>query len=244
MIRDMGSMIHDLNRSPESAPPDGQSAHPSRGNTVSFLRRRNEPHMIRHLFHMAFGIFLTFAYLVVVPTKSVFTLVFGVCTSGVLLLEVLRLRSRNLNRKFLRDLWLILRRDEVTRISSGSFFMMGVFLTSALFPGPIFVMALLFLTFGDPIAAVVGKRFGRRRMFGVRKATDAGTLACFLVCMTVALITAAAYGLFPRHLLVPFAVAAGAVGALAELVRVPYLDDNFTFPVLSATFLWGLGFLF
>jgi acyl phosphate:glycerol-3-phosphate acyltransferase len=140
-----------------------------------------------------------------------------------LAIEVFRLnhpRTRNVFRHFFGEL---IRDHEEVSLLGSTYLLLGCLLTIHLFWKPIAVLALGFLIVGDTVAAIVGKYFGRLRMFGK---TIEGSLACFLVCFAL------------TRLMPDIPVGVGLVGALTatvfELLPIP-LDDNFRIP-LSAGF--------
>jgi len=92
------------------------------------------------------------------------------------------------------------------------------------------------LGFGDPAAAVLGRRFGRVQLIHGR--TLEGTLS-FVAASTAAAFTALALGYpySPGQALL-LALAGSAAGALAELVSLR-VDDNFTVPLSAACGAWG-----
>lgn len=100
---------------------------------------------------------------------------------------------------------------------------------------------MLFLCFGDPIASYFGIRFGKDKLVGNK--TLQGTMAGFVVCTLVALVYYYYNNIMLDRVLI-VAPISGLIGALAELVPVGKMDDNFTFPVISATCLYILFGLF
>jgi dolichol kinase len=107
-------------------------------------------------------------------------------------------------------------------------------MTVLIFPKAVAIAALCLLIGGDTAAALVGKRFGRVRVFGSK--TLEGTLA--FIAVGIALnqaVSLAMARLEPDATgwLTPAAVAIGAlVGAVVEAVPLP-IDDNFAIPILS-----------
>ncbi|MGD9141956.1 MAG: SEC59/DGK1/VTE5 family protein [bacterium] len=95
-------------------------------------------------------------------------------------------------------------------------------ITVFLFPKQVAVAALCFLIIGDTVAALVGRRFGRIRLFG--RKTLAGSLAFFVVAF-------AAGSVIPG-LDTYTALIGAAVAAVAEALPLP-VDDNFSIPILS-----------
>ena len=84
-------------------------------------------------------------------------------------------------------------------------------------------VAVLYLALGDPVAELVGRRWGRSG----RRKTWAGTLGCLVACLAAAAVGVVMGGLEP------WAVVLGA--AVATLVErwSPPPDDNVWIPVLS-----------
>ncbi len=123
---------------------------------------------------------------------------------------------------FLRIFSPILRSQEQKGGPTGAtYFLIGSFLCILFFDKTLAIVCLCFLTLGDLCAALIGKQWGRIKLFS-RKSLE-GSLACFVVCTTVALLI----GLHPVVAL------AGALAAtLIELLPIG-VDDNVTIPLIS-----------
>ena len=67
-----------------------------------------------------------------------------------------------------------------------------------------------------------------------------GTIAAFVVC-AVATFSFIVYYNYLSERVIVVSLIAGLIGALAELIPIGKLDDNFTLPLLSAI---GLSLLF
>ena len=94
------------------------------------------------------------------------------------------------------------------------------------------VVALLFLSVGDPLAALVGSRYGRVKVWAK---TLEGTLA-FLV---VSLVIAAVFRLTTQvETYWPLAVGA-AVATVVEMLPLP-IDDNLLPPLMSGAVMAAL----
>lgn len=92
--------------------------------------------------------------------------------------------------------------------------------------------AILQLALGDAASALVGKAFGRTKLFGGLKSLE-GSLAGFAVGFAAAL----ACGVRPGA-----AFAAALAGSLAELLpTTPWFNDNLWIPIASATVLRLMG---
>jgi glycerol-3-phosphate acyltransferase PlsY len=82
------------------------------------------------------------------------------------------------------------------------------------------IVCLGFLTLGDLFAALIGKKWGRIKLFS-QKSLE-GSLACFTVCALIALIK--------FHPVI--AITGAIVATLIELLPTG-LDDNVTMPLIS-----------
>ena len=123
---------------------------------------------------------------------------------------------------FLRIFSPILRSQEQKGgLTGATYFLIGSFLCILLFDKTLAIVCLCFLTLGDLFAALIGKQWGRIKLFS-RKSLE-GSLACFVVCAAAALLI----GLHPV-----VAIAGALVATLIELLPVG-VDDNVTIPLIS-----------
>lgn len=123
---------------------------------------------------------------------------------------------------FLRIFSPILRSQEQKGgLTGATYFLIGSFLCILFFDKTLAIVCLCFLTLGDLCAALIGKQWGRIKLFS-RKSLE-GSLACFVVCTAAALLI----GLHPV-----VAIAGALVATLIELLPVG-VDDNVTIPLIS-----------
>lgn len=139
----------------------------------------------------------------------------------VLVGENIRLRLPDFNRWILGVLGGVHRKEEETRLSgltwtlSGSFFTMLLFLDKK-----IVLVSLLYLAFGDTLAALIGKRWGKHRI--VKGKSLEGSLACFAACLVV--------GSF--FFSWPLAILGAFIATVIELIPWP-LNDNFWMQLIT-----------
>jgi dolichol kinase len=111
---------------------------------------------------------------------------------------------------------------------------LGLLVVVFFFSKPVVLLSVLFLAIGDPIAAIVGTRWGRTKI--TKRKSLEGSVANFLATALVSLL----FGLFYLQLGVPqsllLTLLGGTVSTLVELLPAP-IDDNFTIPVGSALLL-------
>ena len=93
------------------------------------------------------------------------------------------------------------------------------------FQRDIAVLALSFLAVGDPLANIVGKQIGRRKLRGK---TLEGGLACLIACVVTGLI------FYYAGLNVPLLtiLLGAAVATISEAIPLP-INDNLTIPLLA-----------
>lgn len=116
------------------------------------------------------------------------------------------------------------------RINSGTWYVSGLVILSALAEPWLCAVAVAILGWGDPVAALVGRRWGRTRLLHGR--TLEGSLA-FVVAGALAAGATLALGYPQMPRIVWICLGAGAAGGLAELGS-GRLDDNFTIPLAAA----------
>lgn len=147
-----------------------------------------------------------------------------VLTAGLLVLleiEYIRLEHRP---KIANAFSALLRKHEKTQLNGAVFFLISCIIVFAAFDYWVAFVAMFMTVFGDMFAAIVGKSFGKIKIW--RKKTLVGTLAGFAANLLVGFL------ILPGEWLLVFSMALTAT--LVELFTNK-LDDNLTVP-LSAGF--------
>jgi len=179
----------------------------------------------RKLFHLLAGSF--FPVLAFFLSRESILLGVGLATAGALGGELLRYRCPGVNRWVLRWLGFVLKPQESHHLTGATYILLATLLLFALFPRGVAQAALLFLAWGDPAAALVGAKLGRRRWHA--KSLEGG-LAFLGVSLLVAVVLVPLAGVSLGVL-----VLGAGLAAFIEFWPLP-LDDNLVTPVLS-----GLG---
>ncbi len=199
------------------------------------LHLRSELHLLRRLWHMGAGVFISVLYYTWISTNTAITFL-GIILGIELLVETMRLRVPSVNEKIMKIWGPIMRTREVNRMSAIPHYLVATILVIAIFPKPIAILSILYLACGDPIASIAGIQFGH---LSVRIApgkslvgTVAGVCTCFLITLIFMSFMQVSFGI---HLLV--SLIGGVVGGMAELVPLE-MDDNFTIPVISGFMMW------
>lgn len=132
--------------------------------------------------------------------------------------------------------WLLRKREmEETRLrlTGATNILISALICVALFPKLITVNAFAILIISDSTAALVGRRYGKRRFFN--KSVE-GASGFFVSALFVVLLTPKLGGGTTEYLL--WSVGA-AVGAVAESLSIK-VDDNISIPVSIGLTTWGL----
>ena len=165
---------------------------------------------------------LVFPILYVFTTRYTATIAVGALLAIVLGVELLKVLLPAFRGIFMRIFSPILRSQEQKGgLTGATYYLIGSFLCILLFDKTLAIVCLCFLTLGDLFAALIGKQWGRIKLFS-RKSLE-GSLACFIVCTAVALLI----GLHPV-----VAITGALVATLIELLPTG-VDDNVTIPLIS-----------
>ncbi len=179
----------------------------------------------RRLFHLCAASVLP-ALLFLFPRLPVLFLSLGI-TAIALATEALRFRLPNFNAWLLGIIKPLVKQKEHGEVFASTYLLIAASFVILLFPKPIAVLALFFLAIGDPMAALVGQRWGRHQI-GSRTLEGSAAFALGALAIGTVLLTA---GL---ALTWPVLVVGLAAATLAELAPLPS-DDNLKVPILSAT---------
>lgn len=178
-----------------------------------------------------FGLVIPLGYLFFPNEGQAKAILAGAMIYGVFV-DIYRLNEPRL-RSFINSvIGAVMRPHERTGLLGSTCLMIASMMTVLIFPKPVAVAALMLLVAGDTAAALVGKRFGRVKVFGGK--TLEGTVAFLVVGGALAQgVAAVAARIGQGDGLSPQAAAIGAlVGALVEAVPFP-IDDNFAIPIIS-----------
>lgn len=123
------------------------------------------------------------------------------------------------------------------RLNGASNILISAIICVIIFPKIIIVTAFSVLIISDSLAALIGRRFGKRKFF---KKSLEGSLAFIGGGLLVILITPKVDYFYAEYLIAAFAVVVAAFFEAASVV----VDDNYTVPLSIGFVMWLLYLLF
>ena len=185
---------------------------------------------IRKLLHLS-NLVIPFTYLFYFDSKVEALIILLPITLLAFLIEYLRINSISVKNIFDKYLFSMLRNHEKSGKYTGATW---VFISSTLsigiFPKDIAIISLIYMSIGDTVAGLIGRKFGRIKIYNK---TLEGALAGFIVCLIV--------GLMIDLNLSKTVVAIGALSAaIIEFMPIS-IDDNLRIPLFSGTVMYVMS---
>jgi dolichol kinase len=185
----------------------------------------------RNLFHFGNGLLcMALLHYLLTPT--------GVLIGGLTFaafcwtMEGLRVRYDAVTRFFMWILGPIAHPHEHHRVNSSTWFATAVALLVLFFSPLVCTVAVAVLCVADPVAALIGRRWGRTRIRAGRTLEGSlGFVAAGTIATTIALW--AWFGYLGWSTILAIALVAAVCGALAEIIS-KRIDDNLTIPLGAA----------
>ena len=179
--------------------------------------------VFRKLIHI-FSLAIPLIYFFLIKDKNVMATILIILTLSSLLIEYARLNRKGYVRFFFHKyLKSVLRSNELKgHLTGATWMLIGFTFSVIIFDFEVSVLALLFLSVGDAVAAVVG------RALPIGKIWDKsilGSLSGFLFCVI--------FGLAINNTLSSQIIIFGAIsGMFIELIPLK-INDNFSIPIFS-----------
>ena len=170
-----------------------------------------------------FNLIIPFSYWFIIPDQNKFKIIIITFTALFILADYFRTKSKLIKKLFIIFFDKMLREHELKgRFTGATWVMISASVTILVFPKYIAIISLIFMSIGDTFAALIGRKFGKLKIYD--KSFE-GFLGGLIACLV------AAYYYDP----LPFYIS--GVGALTamlfETLPLP-LDDNFRIPIGSA----------
>lgn len=198
---------------------------------INFMNNKDEitlaAEFVRKGIHL-FALVIPIGYALVTFQTAIFWVTLGAVIA--ILIDISRFRQWKIWKYLSFILTPIIRDHEVKGGFTGASYILT---TSALciifFPKSIAIAALIFIIIGDTAAALVGRRFGKHKLY--QKKTIEGSLACL-------------FSLAAVSFLIPgLPTVVGLVGALTATLAEAFcgkLDDNLFVPISSGLVMLGI----
>jgi len=199
----------------------------------------------RRLWHIFGGLSLPVAGLL--APQDIFLPALVSITIAILILDIVRLRSPQVNRRFVISFRALLREREVSTLTGSTYFLIAASIVFILCDKSIAAIALAFVAVGDPVAGMVGGRranmrvspeeqkiseapkFPRNLRFrGMKGKSLKGSSACFGACLVVGVILAAV-----THVALWVVVVGAICATVIEFISLP-VNDNLSMPLVAA----------
>ncbi|HEX79307.1 MAG TPA: hypothetical protein G4O19_04035 [Dehalococcoidia bacterium] len=189
------------------------------------MRLANIRHAVkRGIFHAVAGLFVILVLYFLPYITFVVTL--AIVTGIFLSFELVRLRIDAINKWFISWFGFLMRDEEKNKLTGSSYSLLGFLITVLAFDRDIAILAILFVSLGDPVATVVGIWKGRIVLWG---RSIEGNIACFVVCLTMGLLATKILDNLTFPMIVIGAIFATVFQAVPQKV-----NDNLTIPIGSA----------
>jgi dolichol kinase len=195
---------------------------------------RHDLQLGRRLFHLANGVAIATAYAVLFTHAQVVHL-FGTIACLVYILDRVRIHYPELLR---RVPWVnerFFRAEEQVKEAAMTPYAIAILLTILTFPKPVALIAIYTLGIADPLSAIVGITWGRRRV--VPGKTVEGSLAFFVATAAISNAVLAWATAAPLLLRLEAGLLIAALGAVFEALPLR-IDDNLTIPLAVGFVAW------
>lgn len=142
-------------------------------------------------------------------------------TITITVADIARFYVPRVNKLFVRYFGKLMRDHENSRLTGSTNLLWGAVISIWLFPKSYAILGLLFLIISDSVAALIGKKYGRHKLFN--KSLE-GSSAFLVSSLLISLF-------FPSLSILQRIIAA-TIAAFFELLPIP-VDDNFLIPVIT-----------
>lgn len=191
----------------------------------------------RKIGHAAFAVLFTYLFIFSKLNPTLLWSLTGIFFLWAYSLEISRHFVPRINDWVCKYFKHVMRESEKEKINSAMYYMTAMLAVYLLCPVEVSMLTMLFLGLGDPVAGVIGVKFGKHKLW--KGASWEGSIAGFLTCFAVSLLSLK-FAFFPHAswaLLSLCSCCCAFFGALSE--SLPHkLDDNLVIPLISAPSVW------
>lgn len=175
-------------------------------------------------------------------SRDIATLILSILTFAALVIDLGRYFSNSFGQIFYKIFGFLLRKHEVDHkkknLNGATYVLMSALICVIILPKVIFITAFTILIISDSMAALIGRRFGKRKFLS--KSFE-GTLAFFISATIVVFLTPKAEdGIMMQYLI---GIIAAFIGAIVENISFGFADDNLSIPISIGLTMWLLYIL-
>jgi dolichol kinase len=123
-------------------------------------------------------------------------------------------------------------------LNGATYVLLSALICVIIFPKVIFITAFSILIISDTFAALVGRRYGKRKFLA--KSLE-GTLTFFFSASIVVLFTPKVEGIIAEYLI---GFTAAFIGGIVENISFGFFDDNLSIPIAIGLTMWLLYIIF
>jgi dolichol kinase len=185
-----------------------------------------------HLFSLSIPIVYYF-----ISTETA-AIILGILAALALIIDWGRYHHPETGKFFYNIFGFLLREHELDHkkknLNGATYVLISALISVLIFPKVIFISAFSILIISDSLAALIGRKFGRRKFLS--KSLE-GTLTFFVSACIVILFTPKVSGFFEEYLI---GFIAAFIGAIVENISFKLVDDNLSIPLTVGFTMWGL----
>ena len=171
-------------------------------------------------------------------TEESAAIILGVLAALALIIDLSRYFHPKTGKIFYKIFGFLLREHELDHkkknLNGATYVLISALISVLIFPKVIFISAFSILIISDSAAALVGRKFGKRKFLS--KSLE-GTLTFFVSACIVILFTPKVGGFFEEYLI---GFIAAFIGAIVENISFKLIDDNLSIPLSVGLTMWGL----
>lgn len=187
---------------------------------------RRPTNVARTVFHVGSGA-LALTLLRVLPSRAWLIGAAAAFAAFAWTCGITRRRSPTVNARLMRFFGPVAHAHEWHQVNSATWYATALILMALVVPLPAAEIGVVVLALADPMAGIIGRRYGRRRLASGRSLE--GSLAFAVTGFLAALAWMSVAGTYDASR-IWIAAVAGVVGAIVELL-VSRVDDNLAIPL-------------
>ena len=200
------------------------------------IRYRDE--LFRKLIHLTSLSIPIVYYFISTETAA---LILAILAGLALIIDLARYLHPDIGKIFYKIFGFLLRKHELDHqkknLNGATYVLISALISVLIFPKVIFISAFTILIISDSLAALIGRKFGRKKFLS--KSLE-GTLTFFISACIVILFTPKVGGFMEEYVI---GFIGAFVGAIVENISFRLIDDNLSIPLAVGFTIWGLYLL-